>query len=281
MPLSIVNQDGMPINGLYGYLLFIAKLLKVSKAEHLVFAFDESLNSCFRNTIYEGYKASRGMPDEELAFQLKACKKLTESLGLSCVSSKRYEADDFLGSFSKGLRSEFSRAIFVTRDKDIGQLLRENDFLWDFASNERTDRHVFKQKFGVAPVQFPDYLALVGDPVDDIPGVSGVGAVAAQHLISRFRSLESLYDHLNAGLDIELRGGKRISQSLIDQESMARLSKKLATIKCDIKLNKSIETLRWSPVSAKQFSASLRRAGVTGRSYAAINNAFNDLLESD
>lgn len=285
MPEAIVNDQGDSINAVYGYLLFVAKFLKDIRSSnqnnntsnYVAFAFDESLHSCFRNKIYEGYKSSRGLPDENLAFQLNLCKKLTQSLGLACFASKRYEADDLIGSLANQYRKNVERCIILTRDKDLGQLLKDQDFLWDFAEQSTIGKLDFQRKFGVSTEQFVDYLALAGDAVDDIPGVRGLGPKSAALLIKHFSTLDNLYAALEDIETLNIRGAKRIKSLLSAEKEQAYMSKALASIRCDLKLSKKLSDLKWQGISLKKLERALTRYGIRGRGQRAIINAFSDL----
>jgi 5'-3' exonuclease len=277
MPDSIVDAQGESINAVYGYLLFIARFLKQSQAQYIGFAFDESLSSCFRNKIYPDYKSSRGLPDENLAYQLKLCKKFTEIIGIASFSSKRYEADDLIGSLANQSRSKMHACVILTRDKDLGQLLQAKDILWDFAEQKTINRNTFVDKFGVKPEQFTDYLALVGDAIDDIPGVAGIGPKAAVFLINKYGSLENIYASINEISDLNMRGASRLQRLLVEQQSSAMISKQLASIYCDIKLNKDFSDLRWKGLDLKKFERALLRYSIKGRTKTALLNAFSKI----
>ncbi len=276
MPESITNVEGNPINALYGYLLFVSKFLNTCKPEQLAFAFDESLESCFRNRIYPLYKSSRGLPDEQLAFQLRACQKVTESLGLACFSSKRYEADDLIGSLATQWRNSVSKIVIVSRDKDLGQLLEGKDELWDFVSDERYSQQTFREKFQVKPQQFVDYLALVGDAVDDIPGVNGVGSKAAIALLQAFSNLDDIYNNPEKIGTLKIRGAQALQTKLTEQKDMAFISRALAKIHCELELVNDLHELKWQGINQKKFKAALTRAGIQQRNRKALEKAFVD-----
>jgi 5'-3' exonuclease len=252
--------------------------LKNTDPSKLAFAFDESLESCFRNRIYPDYKSSRGLPDENLAMQLKACRKLTEALGIACFSSKRYEADDLIGSLVWQFRNKVSSSVILTRDKDLGQLLRKNDELWDYAADERTNSVAFRQKFGVVPEMFADYLALVGDTSDDIPGVQGLGPKAASVLINKLGNIESIYEQLDSVSELPLRGALGVRNALERDRELAFISKRLAEIRCDLKLVNSFSELSWVSPSEQKLKRMLTRYKLQGKSRKAIENAFKPLF---
>ncbi len=226
------SPEGYPLNAVYGYTSFLVDLLvQLPEDAVLAAAFDESLGSCFRNDFYPAYKASRELPDEALAYQLNACRAVTESLGIPCLGGKRYEADDYIATLAAQARTAGQAVTVVSRDKDLGQLLlAEGDRLWDFAADSYLDAAGFQERFGVAPSQFPDYQGLVGDAIDDIPGVPSIGAKSGAVLISAFGDLETLGVNRQALDGLGLRGVARISQALEDHWEQALLSRQLARL---------------------------------------------------
>ena len=229
------SPDGYPLNAVYGYSSFLVELMQAlqSNADTLYFtaSFDESLGSGFRHQVYPGYKASRELPDEALAFQLAACRQVTELLGIACFGGKAFEADDYIASLARLGREQGAEVTIVSRDKDLGQLLlREQDTLWDYAADSKMSRHGFQEKFGVLPEQFPDYQGLVGDSVDDIPGVPAVGAKTGAALIAHFGDLETLEPARGNLQELGLRGAARISENLNQYWDQALLSRRLAKL---------------------------------------------------
>ena len=225
------SPEGYPLNAVYGYTSFLVELLdQLQEDVVLVAAFDESLGTCFRNEIYPGYKASRELPDEALAYQLQACREVTECLGIPCLGGERYEADDYIATLSALGRDAGRSVTVVTRDKDLGQLLlAPGDQLWDFAAGSYLDADGFRERFGVAPAQFADYQGLVGDAIDDIPGVPSIGAKSGARLIDAFGDLENLEPNRRSLDGLGLRGAARISQAL-DHWEQALLSRDLARL---------------------------------------------------
>ena len=223
------TEDGMPLNALYGYVGFLVDFLTDTQMPvHCAAAFDESLGTCFRNDIYPGYKASRELPDEALAFQLDACRKATELLGIPSYSGERYEPDDYLASLARVCREQGMAVTVITRDKDLGQILStENDHWWDFAGNVQLNPASFAEKHGVRPEQFGDFLALVGDSVDDIPGVPGVGAKTAAALLGAFGTLEEIEANLIEVSSLSIRGAKGLQNKLEQHWPQARLAQQL------------------------------------------------------
>jgi len=231
------SPEGYPLNAVYGYTSFLLDLLeKLGPGEHLLAAtFDESLGTCFRNDIYPQYKESRELPDEALAYQLNACRQVTELLGIPSFGGQRYEADDYIATLARLGRDQKRPVQIISRDKDLGQLLLDpGDRLWDFAGNIKHDAAAFEERFGVTPWQFPDYQGLVGDPIDDIPGVPAVGAKSGTLLIQAFGSLESLADNLQSLDGLGLRGVARIRTNLERHWDTALVSRQLARLESSI-----------------------------------------------
>ncbi len=226
------SPAGYPLNAVYGYTSFLVELLEqLPEDVVLVAAFDESLGTCFRNELYPGYKASRELPDEALAFQLQACREVTECLGIPCLGGDRFEADDYIATLSVRGREAGREVTVVTRDKDLGQLLlATGDRLWDFAAGSYLDAEGFRERFGVAPAQFTDYQGLVGDAIDDIPGVPSIGAKSGARLIDAFGDLETLEPNRHDLGGLGIRGAARVSRALEEHWEQALLSRELARL---------------------------------------------------
>ncbi|MDA0978085.1 MAG: hypothetical protein O3B72_05985 [Proteobacteria bacterium] len=242
MPDTFVNHQGQAVNAVYGYTSFLLDLLGGDPA-YVSFAFDESLNTCYRNRIYPQYKANRDLPDENLEYQLAKCQEINRLLGLHHLSLHDYEADDIIGSLQKRLAGD-RPVVIVTRDKDLGQLLRDEDLLWDFAANDFAGPAEVEQKFGVQAGQIADFLALAGDAVDNIPGAPGIGARSAARLLSHFGDLDGLYANLDQIEQTGIRGAKKMRQTLEANESLLRMFLEITRIYRDIELQVSLDDLR-------------------------------------
>ena len=253
MPDTFVGTNGESVNAVYGYTNFLLDLLDKAPV-YVSCAFDESLNTCFRNQIYPDYKANRDLPDPNLAFQLQQCQRITALMGLHGLSLHDYEADDIIGTLRRKLAID-RPAIILTRDKDLGQILRDEDLLWDFAADEFSGPAEVKAKFGVDPGQIADYLALAGDAIDNIPGAPGIGANSDAGLLNHFGSIESIYSNLSEVETVGLRGAKRMRQTLAEHESVIRMYREITEIYCDIEVDVSLNDLKISPVPAQEIKA--------------------------
>ena len=156
---------------------------------------------------------------------------------MASYASKKYEADDIIGTLSVRMSELLPgdpAMCIVTRDKDLSQLLKtDKDYMWDYSGNRRRYRADIKEEFGVSPEQFADYLGLVGDAVDCITGVPGVGPVKAKELLRNFTSMDGIYENLDAVAGLSLRGAAGLASKLEAHQSEARLSRELATIICN------------------------------------------------
>ncbi len=230
LPPNWISVDDFSTEAVYGFTTFLLKFLAEQQPEYVAVCFDGSLEQCFRNKIYPGYKSSRVLPDEALAYQLKACRTVAEQLGLACFSSPRFEADDLLATLAHQLRDKKHPVVVISRDKDLGQLLlNPEDCLWDFGSGEPLHEAHIVDKWGVQPRQIPDFLALVGDPIDDIPGVPGIGKKTAAALLNYFTNVETLLAQRDTVAALPLRGAAQVMGKLTEYEQQIAISKQLAT----------------------------------------------------
>ena len=224
------NSAGEPTNAVYGFTGFLCSLLEQTSAEHIGLAFDESLSKSYRNEIYPDYKANREPAPEELKRQFLWARDVAEAMGLRCFSDQRYEADDLIGTLASHWRERGHPVCIVTSDKDLAQLIEKGDSWWDFTRNRKLDPPKIKDKFGVHPHQIPDYLALTGDSVDNIPGVPGVGPKSAAALLSHFESLDAIWARLDEVRHLSIRGAASLQKKLAEHRSAAELARRLTGI---------------------------------------------------
>jgi DNA polymerase I len=230
MPNEFQDADGWPTNAVHGFARFLLELLEKERPQHIAIAFDEALDSCFRNRIYPAYKANRDPAPEELRRQFTHCKALCAALGLNVLAHAEYEADDLIGSALHAMRPRGFRGVIVSADKDLSQLLMEVDEQWDFARGVRWGMAGVKARHGVEARQIADYLALSGDAVDNIPGVTGIGAKSAAILLSHFDSLDALLARIDEVPFLRLRGAATLALRLREQREHALLWRQLTTI---------------------------------------------------
>jgi DNA polymerase I len=224
------DQDDAPVHAVFGFLNTLMGLLTDAQPSHIAICFDESLTTSFRNRLYPAYKANRELPPADLALQFDYCQQLCRALGLCVLVDGEFEADDLIGSALHALRPHGFRGVMVTGDKDFSQLVGEHDEIFDVSRRERTDAAGVKRKHGVRPEQFADYLALMGDSVDNIPGIHGIGPKTAATLIGHFGSLDALLERVDEVGFLRMRGAAQVAEKLKAGREDARLYRQLSTI---------------------------------------------------
>ena len=236
MPDEFHDADGWPTNAVHGFARFLLELLERERPRHIAIAFDEALDSCFRNAIYPAYKANRDPAPPELRRQFAWCKALCKAVGLVTLAHTDYEADDLIGTAVHAGRRDGFRSIIVSADKDLSQLLQADDEQYDFAKAVRWKADGVKARHGVHAHQIADYLALTGDAVDNRPGISGIGAKSAAVLLAHFESLDALLARIDEVPFLRLRGAAGMATRLREQREHALLWRQLTTIALDAPL---------------------------------------------
>lgn len=277
MPDGLSNEQGQPINGFYGFALLLADLLGNYSAEYMLVAFDESLGQCFRNDIYPEYKANRPPADKNIKYQLNACRDLCDAFGVCQLASSYYEADDLIGSAAKQLRRSSGTMVYVTADKDLRQLLKKNDRIWNYGKEQSFAVDDYLNEYGFDPKFMADYLALLGDRIDNIPGVPGIGEKTAKALVGHFGGLESIYKRLHELDGLPIRGKERIRNSLQQYRQQAIEMRKLTRINCDIDEPIKLSRIKVNGLDLDQFDLFCRRYKIGGRLQKAIKNKLRKL----
>ncbi|HNV08667.1 MAG TPA: 5'-3' exonuclease H3TH domain-containing protein [Dokdonella sp.] len=233
IPPDFTDVDGHPVNAVHGFTRFLLDLLERAKPSHAAICFDESLTSSFRNAIYPDYKANRELPPDELIRQFAYCREVAAALGMTVLTDTEFEADDLIGSAVHALDTHDCGAIIVSADKDFGQLVGDSVEQWDFSRDQRWNAQGIKQRLGVHPHQVADFLALMGDAIDNIPGIPGIGAKTAAVLLAHFETLDALLERREEVAFLRMRGAAGIARKLYEHADMARLSRRLTGIAVD------------------------------------------------
>jgi DNA polymerase-1 len=244
MPPDMVDGDGNPVHALFGFARVLGDLIERAKPKYIAVAFDQSLTTCFRNTIYPAYKANRDPPPTDLLLQMERCRELCAFMGVPAFASLEYEADDIIGTILHTMRREGVKATVVTRDKDLAQLIGPNDVYWDFGGREPFGYHQIEERFGCVPERFADYLALVGDTVDNIKGVPGIGPKTAGLLMKHFTCLDEIYSDLDRVSQIKMRGAASVGARLKEHREAAYLARQLTGIACDMPLPCGVDGMK-------------------------------------
>ena len=232
------TSKGEPTSAVYGFVNQLIKIFEYNKPDYIAVAFD-SKEKTFRHDKYENYKSSRAEMPEDMIPQIKRIMQIIELLDIPIYILPKYEADDIIGTAVRLAEKHGLESYVITPDKDFNQLITENVKI--VRPGKTTDEIVIfdtakvKEEFGFEPKQMIDYLALVGDASDDIPGVAGVGPVTATPLIQKYGSVEGIYEHID---EIEKQG---VKNKLIAGKENAIISKDLATIHCSVPLDFDFE----------------------------------------
>ena len=242
LPDNIVSPSGLLTNAVLGYLRTLLRIIKERKPEYMAAAFEGGTS--FRNVIFAGYKSNRKQTPEDLEAQFGYCRKITEAIGVACIEVSDYEADDVIGTIAMRMSALGHPVVVVTGDKDMSQLVSENVHVYDIAKEHWLDEMGVREKFGVEPSQIPDLLALHGDHVDNIPGVSGVGPKTARQILAICRTVEELAS-IELPPTLTFRGRDEILKRIRENMEAVRMSRKLATICCEAPIQFSPETLRY------------------------------------
>ncbi len=198
----------------------------------------------FRDELFEEYKSNRPPMPDDLRAQVQPLHDLIRAMGLPLIIEDGVEADDVIGTFARIFHEQGKPVLISTGDKDMAQLVTDKVTLINTMNNALYDIEGVKQKFGVGPELIIDFLALMGDKVDNIPGVPGVGEKTALGLIQGLGSLEDIYANLDKVAELSFRGAKTMAKKLEEHKEMAFLSYQLATIKLDCELSEDLDDLK-------------------------------------
>lgn len=240
-PRELTDIDGNPINAVLGFMDFTYRLLSCEKPRLIAFAFDESLQTSHRKEIYPAYKANRASTPESLRLQFKLCRKFISILGIHQSASLHYEADDLIGTWAKSLRLADIPVNIISADKDLAQLVYENDFWWEYDRGLKLDSKAITKKFRAKPRQIADQIALAGDKSDNIPGIPGVGMATAAKLLKKFDNIDNLLSSIDEVSSMQIRSAKLIQDAIVANQANIRQSRLLTGIECNIeKVDNSI-----------------------------------------
>ena len=243
LPDTLITKDGFPTNVIHGFLMMISKLVKDYDSEKIIITWDISKKT-FRTQLYSDYKGNRTSAPDEFKLQVKTLQKLIEKFNIPQVSKEGFEADDVLGTLSKKLNDKDKEVMIVTGDRDSFQLITDKtNILYTkrgISDTQIYNEKIFTEKYSIKSNQYIEYLALKGDPSDNIPGLPGVGEKTAINLLLKYKNINSIYENIN-DLTPKLKETFSINRDLLD------ISKTLATIKKDLEIDipetKTTETI--------------------------------------
>ncbi len=240
-PPHLTNSKGEATGAIYGVINMLKSLVRQFNPSHMVVVFDAK-GPTFRNEMYSEYKAHRPPMPDDLRTQIEPIHEIIKAMGLPLVSITGVEADDVIGTFAR-IASEQQRHVLIsTGDKDMAQLVNEHVTLINTMTDTVLDPQGVVDKFGIGPELIIDYLALMGDKVDNIPGVPGVGEKTALAMLQGIGSIKSLYARLDDIAGLGFRGSKTMAKKLEEHKAQLELSYELATIKLDVEVEQNLET---------------------------------------
>ncbi|OLQ92464.1 DNA polymerase I [Vibrio panuliri] len=233
-PGTMSNGD-IPTNAVYGVVNMLRSMMRQFASDRIAVVFDAK-GKTFRDDMYPEYKANRPPMPDDLRCQIEPLHNVIRAMGLPLISISGVEADDVIGTLAHQASQQGIPVLISTGDKDMAQLVDENVTLINTMTNVVLDREGVIEKFGIPPELIIDYLALMGDKVDNIPGVPGVGDKTATALLQGIGGLDKLFENLDDIAPLGFRGSKTMAKKLVDNKENALLSYELATIKLDVEM---------------------------------------------
>ncbi len=238
----LTNSQGEPTGAMYGVLNMLRSLIIQYKPSHVAVVFDAK-GKTFRDELYEEYKSNRPPMPDDLREQIAPLHEMVQAMGLPLLSISGVEADDVIGTLALKAAADGRDVLISTGDKDMAQLVTPKITLINTMTNVILGPDEVKEKYGVPPELIIDFLALMGDSSDNIPGVPGVGEKTALGLLQGIGSLNDIYQQLDNIATLSFRGAKTLGAKMAEHEKVAKLSYKLATIKTDVELDKTFDDL--------------------------------------
>ena len=238
----LTNSAGEPTGAMYGVLNMLKSLILQVQPSHIAVVFDAK-GKTFRDEMFEQYKSHRPPMPDDLRKQIQPLHDIIRALGIPLLVIEGVEADDVIGTLAVAASKANQKVLISTGDKDMAQLVDDNIMLINTMNNTLLDRDAVIEKYGIPPELIIDYLALMGDSADNIPGVAGVGEKTALGLLQGIGSMAEIYANLDKVAELPIRGAKKLGDKLLAEKEMADLSYRLATIKTDVALDITPEQL--------------------------------------
>ena len=250
----MTRPDGTPVNAVFGFSNMLAKLLREHVGTHIAVIFDAGAQT-FRNRLYDAYKAHRPPPPDDLIPQFKLVREATAAFGVPAVELADWEADDLIAAYAKAVTDAGGQATIVSSDKDLMQLIRPGVEMLDPIKQKPIGPAEVMEKFGVAPDKMIEVQALIGDSVDNVPGVPGIGPKGAAQLINEYGDLESVLAAAPG-----MKASKR-RDNLLEHAEKARISRELVTLRTDTPMPLPIDQMHARPFDKAALGAWLKTQG--------------------
>jgi DNA polymerase-1 len=250
----LTRADGTPVGAVLGFSNILYRFLQDTDADHLAVVFD-SARTTFRNRLYDQYKAHRPDPPDDLIPQFKLVRDATDAFNVCRIEREDFEADDLIATYAREAEKSGHTVTIVSSDKDLMQLISDRISMWDPIKQKPIGAAEVMEKFGVGPEKVVEVQALIGDSVDNVPGVPGIGPKTAAELIGTYGDLESVLQHAS-----EIKQPKR-RQALIDHAENARMSRKLVQLDDRVPLTVALDDLAVKPLDRSKITHFLREQG--------------------
>lgn len=256
------GPNGIHTAAAYGFTNTLLKYLAEERPDYIACCFDAAQTS-FRNELFPGYKASRLEPPADLEPQFDYCIAAARALGVPSFEVSNFEADDLIATLTDQVLADSGDVRVLSSDKDLAQLVTEDGRaeLYDLARDRLFDADAVRAKFGVSPDQIPDYLGLVGDAVDELPGVPGIGPKGAAAALATFGALEAFPESLNEWEAVPFRGARKLGERYLAHRDHALEIRRLATVVRDV--------------------PALKQVGLTDLQYAGADSKATEALFAD
>lgn len=254
---QLTTSRGLPSNAVYGFIRMLLKLLKEEHPSYIAVVFD-SPHKTFRDDLFESYKATRAETPGDLNVQVPYIHRAVEAFRIRSLMLDGYEADDVIGTLAARAARQRFNIVIVTADKDFMQLVGPHVTLWDTMRDRRTGAREVRERLGVEPAAVVDVMALMGDAIDNVKGVPGIGEKTATTLIKHFGSLDKLYASLGEVETTGIRGAKKIATLLAAHRADAELARQLVRIDTDAPVALEPDELSWPGIDEHAVGELLR-----------------------
>lgn len=258
--------DGTPVHAAHGFAATLLRMQGELAPTHLACAFDHAITS-FRNELFAPYKEGRTAAPPDLEPQLPLCVEVARALGVPALAAPSFEADDVIATACEAALAAGADVVMVSADKDLAQLVSEDGRarMLDFARSSTLDADGVRARFGVAPAQIPDWLALVGDAVDNLPGVPGIGPSTATRLLGTWRRIEEIPLAPDAWRGAGVRGADGLCARFAASREQALRVRELATLRRDVPgLDTGLDAFAWRGPDRERAASLCARLGWEG-----------------
>ena len=267
MPPLTRPDDGLPVGAVYGFTSMLMKLISSMKPTHLVVVFDAGKKT-YRNEIYPDYKATRPPPPDDLIPQFPLMREVAEAFNITILEQEGYEADDIIATLVRMAKENKEKILIVSSDKDLMQLVNNEVKMYDAIRMKLIGEKEVEEKFGVAPNQMRDLLALVGDTSDNIPGLPGIGPKTAAELLNKYNNIPGIFEHLN-----EIKQSKR-RETIEKGKDALDLSCQLVSLKNDLNIEIKLNDLKTKEINSAKLLKFLNKQGFKSL-IARVKKEFN------